>query len=156
MHAQLQSPQQLQMRRKVYGGSFGYEIAALNPEVVAEVLEYLFNTTSWKSNPELLQRRVSRWRLGLFLDGPGSLSTGATAGTATPLFGDAEPVEPFDPTEIDPAVAWIEQAIARRMEGFGWSRLSVEFGKDRSTVRRVIGKAMAERGLVAPTMAGAD
>jgi hypothetical protein len=83
-----------QMRRPRYSGDFGYETAPINPDVAAEILDYLFNTQAWKSNPDLLKRKVSGWRQRLFADSTGVLSTGLTDHSrAVPLFAP-EPEQP--------------------------------------------------------------
>ena len=73
----------LQLRRQAYKPPFGYEMGTLNPPTVVEVLDYVFNTTAWKSSPELLRRKVQQWRERLFTDGPGSIGRGATMAQQT-------------------------------------------------------------------------
>lgn len=154
----------IQMRRPQFGGSFGFEIRPVHPDVVAEVLDYVFNSKAWRSNPELLKRRVQQWRLQLFEDSPGILSTGATSYPPPPLFAHAmtaglsvlvanapDDNTPDDDDEPDPDTEWIERGVALRMEGTSWNKLEELLGKNRSTVRRVIGRTLTERGLTPPT-----
>jgi hypothetical protein len=164
------TPPTLQLRRPQYSAPYGYELATLNPDTVVEVLDYLFNTKAWKSNPDLIKRKVMQARLRLFVDGPGTLSDGITRQRNDSLFAGEIPFsEPLKKAlaetdfssqilaEAQPAdddQAWIERGIALRMEGAGWTRLAKELGKPRATLRRVIAKTMDERGLVAPTIAG--
>lgn len=147
----------LQLRRQQYVHPFGHELAELNPDTVVEVLEYLFNTTAWKSNPDLLKRKISQARLRLFTDGPGTLSGGITPQHTDSLFaGTIEVMREVVAADEDDGNAWIEKGIALRMEGAGWTRLAKELEKPRATLRRVIARAMDERGLVAPSTAGDD
>lgn len=168
----------IQMRRPQFGGSFGFEIRPVHPDVVAEVLDYVFNSKAWRSNPELLKRRVQQWRLQLFEDSPGVLSTGATSYPPPPLFAHApifgmavhvsnDPAmadgisllvantpdenQESDADEADPDTEWIERGVALRMEGTSWNKLEEMLGRNRSTVRRVIGRTLTERGLTPPT-----
>jgi len=158
----------LQLRRPQYHHPYGFELATVNPDVVVEILDYLFNTTAWKSNPDLIKRKVTQTRLRLFDGGPGTLSDGITRQRNDSLFAGVSPImhaelsklgadaySPLDTSvdeadEVDDENAWIERGIALRMEGAGWTRLTKELGKPRATLRRVIAKAMDERGLVAP------
>lgn len=173
----------LQLRRPQYQHPYGFELATLNPDTVVEILDYLFNTKAWKSNPDLLKRKVTQARLRLFADGPGTLSDGITRQRNDSLFatgtmltvadddrqiaadapagfavtvgapqetGEGSSEGEGEDSDADSDQAWIERGIALRMEGAGWTRLTRELGKPRATLRRVIAKAMDERGLVAP------
>lgn len=148
----------LQLRRQQFKHPFGFEMGTLNPETVVEVLNYLFNTTAWKSQPELIRRKVMAWRERLYMDSPGSIGRGATPPPqAHSLFAPVpEPVVmvaedegvrlPWDPPESE---AWIEEAIALRQQDppMGWERIALTLKRPKTTVRRVVGEAMRERGL---------
>ena len=154
----------IQMRRQKYGGNFGHEIKPIHPDVVAEILEYLFNTTAWRTQPDLLKRRVQQWRLQLFEDGPGIISGGATNYPPPSLFAhpmtaglsvveantDDDNQHDGEGDETDPDLEWIERGVELRMAGTSWNKLEEMLGRNRSTVRRVIGRTMTERGLTAP------
>ena len=151
----------LQLRRQQYKHPFGFEMGTLNPETVVEVLNYLFNTTAWKHQPELVTRKVKAWRERLFIDGPGSIGRGATPPPQThSLFAPVpEPVimvadEPEDdgtrlPWETPEPEAWIEEAIALRQQEppMGWERIALTLKRPKTTVRRVVGDAMRDRGI---------
>lgn len=151
------STPKLQLRRQAYKPPFGYEMGTLNPMTVVEVLDYLFNTTAWKSNDHLLRRKVQQWRERLFTDGPGSIGRGATMAQPThSLFADPmlevvatpRPVAPVVEDDTDPD-AWIEEAIALRLQDppMGWERIADTLRRPKTTVRRVIGQTMQDRGL---------
>jgi hypothetical protein len=146
--------QTLQLRRPQYRHPFGYEMAPLNPDTVAEILDYLYNTKAWQSAPDALRRKVTQTRARLYLVGAPKLSGGGTPQTLASLFpgADAPVQEPSSPpvADDDPD-AWLERAIAMRMQGLGWTKLEQELLKPRATLRRVVAKEMDERGLTVPT-----
>jgi hypothetical protein len=146
----------LQLRRQQFVRPFGYDMGTLNPDTVVEILDYLFNTTSWKTNPDALRRKVTQVRQRLYTDSPGTLSTGITPHTADSLFRVKEaPVVAPTPEDDDPN-AWVDRAVALRMKGMGWTLVARELDKPRATLRRIVAKEMDERGLTAPTTAGDD
>lgn len=141
----------LQIRRNQFRHPFGYELAAPNERVVIEILEYLFNTTAWKTNPDALKRKVRLWRENLFAvgaptAGPDIFVDDAPAVAPAIVETPAEPTPPAEEDEVD----WVEQAVSLKLQGMGWTKIADTLKRPRATVRRVVGAEFTQRGLEVP------
>lgn len=141
----------LTIRRQQFAHPFAYESATVNPEVAAEVLEYLFNTTAWKTNAELLPRKVRQWRERLF-------SAAAPAASVPAPLADADRHLAAAPASMGASVVppageeddWVLRAVELKRQGMGWSKVSQEIGRPRATVRRVVEAEFRARGEAVP------
>lgn len=105
----------------------------VNEDVATDVLNFLFNTQTWKTNPDLLILRVRKWRERLWV-----LPT-ATA-TEAPTEAPADDV-PYAPTEGEAPENWAEKAVRLREEGRSWNQIAAETGRAVGTVRDAVKKA---------------
>jgi hypothetical protein len=142
----------LSIKRQQFQHPFGYETATVNPAVAAEVLEYLFNTTAWKTNPEALRRKVRHWREQLFAKT--APAPAAHASAPAPAAAVESPVEdrvlPAASPEADEAEDWLLKAVELKRQGMGWTKLSVELGRPRATLRRLVEQEFRSRGEAVP------
>lgn len=120
----------------------------VHDSVAEEVLNYLFNTTAWKHNPDLLPRLVPKWRARLFT---GEVAPDFPPATPVALVGGAIDGEtPEDPPSDTPPMVggdedgpphWSEVAVQLRAEGKSWSQVAEATGQKLSTVRDAVKRA---------------
>jgi hypothetical protein len=137
---------------------YNYEPVPVAEDTVRDVLEYLFNTRAWKSEPELLQRRVAQWRVRLYAH--------ERPGVAPLTVGEPAPMQPTQPpetavgattgtapdpllTEDDPA--WLQAALTLRVQHrASWPVIAERVQRPRSTVQRVVRQTLKARGYLDP------
>jgi hypothetical protein len=151
----------LTIKRPQFRHPFGYESAEVNVETVREVLEYLFNTTAWKTNQDALPRKVRQWRERLFASNTvARIEASAVASDDGPTDPASLPYGVASPppttvahTHLEVAVDsdWVVRAMELKRQGMGWTRISQEVLRPRATVRRLVEKEFAERGEPVPS-----
>ena len=109
----------------------------VNEATATEVLNYLFNTNTWKTNPDALILKVRNWRQRLFAEVP-------TPGEMRDSLGVPEPAEAYTaeaaPGEA-PSDTWAERAVAMRLAGNSWNEIRAATGKSVSTIRDAVKRA---------------
>ena len=110
----------------------------VNDAVATEVLDYLFNTNTWKTNPDALILKVRRWRETLW-----SVPTGAPTVLALPVeeAEGAEAPQPSERSEKPDEETWAETAVQLRLEGRSWNQIKAVTGKSISTIRDAVKRA---------------
>lgn len=106
----------------------------VNEAVATEVLDYLFNTQTWKQHPDALILKVRRWRERLWLPTPPdqppaeeTVALGVPAAATTEAEGES----------------WSERAVRLRAEGQSWNQIARDVNKPVGTVRDAIRRAAA-------------
>lgn len=134
---------------------YAYEDVPVSAAVVREILEYMFNTRKWKSEPELLHRRIAQWRQRLYAHEHAGVSVlSETAPDApTPEFPPADPSKEAT-FVMDDDPAWLQAALVLRVQRkASWNAIATRTNKPRSTVQRVVRAVLEQRGLVDPVTA---
>lgn len=111
----------------------------VNDDVATEVLEYLFNTRNWKTNPEALILKVRRWRERLFTTEQRVVDI---APPVAAMVADDEPEETPDAgAPDDEPEHWTDRAVRLRSEHWSWSKIAADVGKPIGTVRDAVKRA---------------
>lgn len=144
-------PTEFTIKRVQQRPPYNYERVRLNAATVRDVLEYLFGTTGWKQEPEMLHRRVAHWKQTLYADDAHVHATSVLLESAPdappPAMPPADPATPQQYVyEDDPG--WLARALVLRvMHGASWPAIAEQVGKPRSTVQRVVKQAIADRNI---------
>lgn len=96
----------------------------VNEAVATEVLNYLFNTNTWKTNPDALILKVRRWREKLWAVEP-------TPAPALSLVREEGPQH------------WTDIAVQMRREGASWNQIKAAVNMPISTIRDTVKRAAA-------------
>jgi hypothetical protein len=94
----------------------------VNEDVATEVLNYLFNTNTWKERPDALILKVRNWRQKLW-----------AAPTPTPPLALVK----------DEDAHWTEVAVQMRREGASWNQIKAAVNQPISTIRDTVKRAAA-------------
>lgn len=110
----------------------------VNKDVAEEVLNYLFNTSTWKQHPDHLILRVRKWRERLWAGAEGVPQQAPTVITPAPAVAVEEDGPAVAPTEGE---LWSDVAVRMRAEGASWNEIARATGKAIGTVRDAIKRA---------------
>ena len=109
----------------------------VNEATATEVLNYLFNTNTWKTNPDALILKVRSWRQRLFAEAPTPEAMRESLGVPEQAAADTAADAPGDA----PGDTWAERAVAMRLAGSSWNQIKAETGKSISTIRDAVKRA---------------
>lgn len=141
------------VRVEQYHPPYGHDHVTPPDDLVADVFNYLFNTTRWKSDPDQLRKKVVGWRQRL------SVARKAQTGPAPLLVlsdDDSEP--PADSVGIIQAqvdVEWMREACLLRVrDRLGYERIGQQVGKSKNAVRKAVTETLDALGIENPAAPG--
>lgn len=95
----------------------------VNEAVATEVLNYLFNTNTWKTNPDALIVKLRQWR--------------------TKLWAVEDAPAPALALVVDEPQHWTDVAVRMRREGASWNQIKARVNMPISTIRDTVKRAAA-------------